>query len=177
MGDSTAPQPTITNPLTDVVGDHVTVSGNTSVPASAVWVNRRPANLAGTSFSATDVLLVLGDNTLHATAVTSDGNISVATSHVKRNPGNDPPIISVVSPLDGTEIVDVTPLLQVSYSDSTTLDPANFRAYLDGIDRTGKFTKSATSATWQVQVDPAALPPVEPLGLGTHVLRVTEVPS
>jgi len=50
---------------------------------------------------------------------------------------------------------------------------ANFRAYLDGIDRTGKFTKSATSATWQVQVDPAALPPVEPLGLGTHVLRVT----
>src|SRR5206468_4192168 len=85
-----------------------------------------------------------------------------------RDPGNDPPLISIVSPSDGAEVTDVTPLVQLSYSDSPALDPANLHVYLDGIDQTSNFipTATTTSASWQIAGANA-------LALGDHVLKAT----
>ena len=166
VGDSTAPQVTITSPGSSVTAGHVSVLGNTSVAVSSVWVNRRQSQVAGTSFTANDVLLVLGDNTLRAAALTSDENVFIATSQVTRQPGNDPPILTILSPADGSQVWDVTPVVQVTYSDTTGLNPANFRGYLDGIDQTSKFTLTASGASWQIAG-------TDVLEIGTHVLRVT----
>src|SRR5207249_5466005 len=134
VGDSSAPTVTITSPSNgaSLTSGHISVLGNTTSPVNSVWVNRRQAQLNGSSFTATDVLLILGTNTLYAAAVTGDGNIFVATSSVTRLRGNQPPDITITSPADTDEIYDVTPLLQVSYSDDDVLDYANkFHAYLD----------------------------------------------
>jgi len=168
VGDSTAPQPTITNPANgaSVTFTHLPVSGTTTTPAAAVWVNRKEAQITSTAFNALGILLTLGDNSLHAAAIAADGNISIATSQVTRIDGNTPPLFSIVSPADGAQLWDVTPFFQITYSDTPELDPSRFRAYLDGSSVTSKFTKTPTGATWQVTAS-------DVLQLGTHVLRAT----
>jgi hypothetical protein len=168
VGDSSAPVPTITDPSNgaNVTFTHLPVMGTTTTPAAAVWVNRQSAQLSGTSFSALGVLLALGNNTLHAAAIAADGNISITSSQVTRIDGNTPPTLSIVSPLDAAQVWDVTPLIQVTYSDTPELDPSRFRAYLDGSAVTSKFTTTPTGATWQISSTDVLAP-------GTHVLRVT----
>ncbi len=174
VGDQTAPAVTITSPTdgSTTPSASVTVSVTVGAGVTSVHVNGLAAQqLSGSSFRADGVLLALGQNTITAVAHTDpdDGNIRHASVQVERLPGNQPPSIQVLSPQDGSDVPDVTPLIQVSYSDPEAgMDPnTTFRAYLDGTDVTASFEAiTFTGATWQVSN-------AETLGLGEHVLQFT----
>ncbi len=171
VGDSLAPVATITSPSagSSTTDDNITVSGTIESGVARVWVSGQRALVTGSTFSADNVLLALGSNTLYATAISSSGNITTTSSTVTKVAGNQAPVIQIMTPANGSDITDVTPVIEVTYSDAEgPLDNGiTFRAYLDGMERTAAFNpRTSTNATWSVSN-------VDALGLGMHVLVVT----
>lgn len=147
-----------------------TVSGGT---VAQVWINKTRAVVQGFDFTAFNVPLVLGENKLYAVALTPDGDVSVTTRQVTREPETEPPAITIDTPMDGGDSVVPTPLVRVSISDPSLFDMTTFTADLDGVDVTDRFSITPPTqplengtATWQVEAAEALVP-------GMHALQVT----
>ncbi|MBI4576630.1 MAG: hypothetical protein HY722_10245 [Planctomycetes bacterium] len=84
-------------------------------------------------------------------------------------PDTEPPSVSIQSPMSG-ECTAAASVARVVYSDAVTgVDPATFRARIDGVDVTPKFVVRGTSAT-------VVLSDIEPvLGESTRVVLEVEV--
>lgn len=92
--------------LSYVAATTVDVSGTVSDASATVTVNGVPAPLSGTSFTAPNVPLIEGGNTLTATAVSALGHVATATVSVVRD--LTPPHLSITSPANGAAVFDST---------------------------------------------------------------------
>lgn len=106
------PQLTITSPTdaASVAVDKVTVTGTTSHAVVALTVNGAPAVVSDGVFTAADIALSDGENTLQATATDSNGDIGTATVTITRVAA--PPMVTITSPADlglvTTSTVEIT---------------------------------------------------------------------
>lgn len=105
--DTTAPVVTITDPVggAAVVTSPITVSGTIDDPAATVVVNGVAAKISNGTFTATDVSLQEGVNTLTATATDPAGNSSAVSIEVTLDSsvaGLPPDPTTVAPPLDQT---------------------------------------------------------------------------
>jgi hypothetical protein len=103
-----------------------------------------------------------GPHTVEAEVADRAGNIATRTwSFSVRD--MTPPTLTL-SPADGSHVADVTPNLVASYSDSGSgIDPASFKATLDGADVTANFSVGPNQASFT---------PTSSIGDGFHVFRV-----
>ena len=96
--------------LSYIAATTVSVSGTVSDPGATVTVNGMAAPLSGTSFTAPEVPLIEGGNTVTATAVSSLGHVGTATVRVVRD--LTPPHLAVSYPANGATVFD--PAITVS---------------------------------------------------------------
>jgi Glucodextranase, domain B len=98
------PAVTITSPadLSYLAATTVDVSGTVSDPGAVVTVEGVTATVSGTSFTARDVPLVEGGNTVTAAATNSLGHTATATINVVRD--LTPPYVVIYSPQDGSTV-------------------------------------------------------------------------
>jgi hypothetical protein len=125
--DTTPPVIGITSPTdgAQVNQSPVTVTGNVSdANTVTVDVNGVAATVTGGTYSAS-VPLVVGANTLTATATDTDGNTANASVQVTlQAPAQDtaPPAVSILTPVDGGLVTDLRQTIQLSYSDPSGVD-------------------------------------------------------
>jgi PKD repeat protein len=106
------PAVTIDSPvdLSYIAATTVSVSGSVSDPGATVTVNGVAAALSGTSFTAQNVPLIEGGNTVTATAVSTLGHVGTATVRLVRD--LTPPHLAVTYPANGATVFD--PAITVS---------------------------------------------------------------
>ena len=102
------PEVQITSPadLSFVAATTATVSGTAGEPGTRVSVNGVPATMAGTSFTAREVPLIEGGNTVTATAIDIHGHVATDTIHVVRD--RTAPRLAIYSPANGSTLFDAT---------------------------------------------------------------------
>lgn len=119
--DTTPPKVTVTSPLggQNLGNPVITVSGSIDDPTALVTVNGIAASINGATFSASNVQLTEGVNTITATAVDPAGNQSTATLNVTLD--TSLPVVTITAPLDGsfTNVPTVTVSGQVSEAPDT----------------------------------------------------------
>ncbi|MGE0454287.1 MAG: LamG-like jellyroll fold domain-containing protein [Vicinamibacteria bacterium] len=111
----------------------------------------------------------LGDGSYRLRAVLADAAGNVGESESAFELDTIAPAVVFAEPADGAYVPSRTPGLRVTYSDGRSgVAPSLFRAVLDGIDRTPRFTAGESEAT-------GALLAEESLGEGLHSFEVTVV--
>jgi hypothetical protein len=121
--------------LSYVAGTTLTVSGTVSAAAS-VSVNGVAAAVDGTTFSAADVPLVEGGNTLTATATDAAGHVSVANINVVRD--LTPPHVAIYTPAAGATIGDASVTVSGLVNDivAGTVNAGNVTVTVNGLPAT-----------------------------------------
>ncbi len=147
---------------------------------SSAWIEVNGTQVAATpndfnqNVPSLDRSVVLTPQTTLRVTLASNPTSYLSISLVGTSADHTAPVVSIEAPAPGSAGNDTTPRLLVRYRDAagpgepaaSGVDTSTLNVTLDGVDRTGLFTRRSDEAS-------AELPPDLALAEGPHVLRAT----